>query len=435
MKWKRLVAEILAVCCLTGCMAASEEQVVNSGSEPSAPSVSTSGETTRLTFRYHVSRDAPDHSSVEIYKAVDAFNESNPYNIFVETLWLSDLEAEMQPSVETDLYWDYDLSRKNVAEGEYLDLAPYLNQDSDWKQSFRGGILNQMTVEDGVYGIPLSINYSYLYYDIELFEQAGVNAADIETWQDFLDACRSLKAAEIEPLSSSLDFYYEPELYAAYAVYRFGGREAVEAIGNLDKNATFFQPCFERACALAAQLYEENYVQVNDSLYQSGPAAIFRHHTMYQLSERFDNEAPREDFGVLPFPQVQEPLGTSKQWIGVAENIAVSSKTEHPELAVEFLKYMTSDPVQRALLEEAWQVPAVQAVDYDVEKVPRHIREVIEYTAQEGVETFPPLEWRWGLDIYNVFYSPLDSVVRGEQTPQEAMRSAQEDYQAIRESA
>ena len=102
---------------------------------------------------------------------------------------------------------------------------------------------------------------------------------------------------------------------------------------------------------------------------------------------------------------------------------------------MEFLKYMTSDPVQRALLEEAWQVPAVQAVDYDVEKVPRHIREVIEYTAQEGVETFPPLEWRWGLDIYNVFYSPLDSVVRGEQTPQEAMRSAQEEYQALRKSA
>jgi len=60
--------------------------------------------------------------------------------------------------------------------------------------------VNPLAWEDGtfdgqVYHAALMGNYEVLYYDAEAFDEAGVDAGGLETWDDVLEAARSLKAA------------------------------------------------------------------------------------------------------------------------------------------------------------------------------------------------------------------------------------------------
>ena len=59
--------------------------------------------------------------------------------------------------------------------------------------------------EGKVYGIPVSKEISYIYYNKDLFKKAGLEAPDVayETWDDFYKACDTLKSGIIQgPLGS-----------------------------------------------------------------------------------------------------------------------------------------------------------------------------------------------------------------------------------------
>ena len=61
-----------------------------------------------------------------------------------------------------------------------------------------------VTSSDGkVYGIPVSKEISYIYYNKDLFAEAGLEAPDVayETWDEFFDACDTLKSKNITPVS------------------------------------------------------------------------------------------------------------------------------------------------------------------------------------------------------------------------------------------
>ena len=57
--------------------------------------------------------------------------------------------------------------------------------------------------EGKVYGIPVSKEISYIYYNKDLFKKAGLEAPDVayETWDDFYKACDTLKSKNITPVS------------------------------------------------------------------------------------------------------------------------------------------------------------------------------------------------------------------------------------------
>ena len=58
------------------------------------------------------------------------------------------------------------------------------------------------TVDGKIYGIPVSKEVSYIYYNKDLFEQAGIEAPEVAyaTWDEFFEACDKLKEAGITPI-------------------------------------------------------------------------------------------------------------------------------------------------------------------------------------------------------------------------------------------
>lgn len=86
--------------------------------------------------------------------------------------------------------------------GKVADLTPYLDADPEWKALFDETSLAFNTVDGKVYGIPVSKEISYIYYNKDLFAKAGIEAPEVafETWDEFFEVCDKLLAAGITPI-------------------------------------------------------------------------------------------------------------------------------------------------------------------------------------------------------------------------------------------
>lgn len=86
--------------------------------------------------------------------------------------------------------------------GKIADLTPYFDADPEWRALFDDKSLEFNTVDGKIYGVPVSKEISYIYYNKDLFTQAGLTAPDVAyaTWDEFFKACDTLKEKGITPL-------------------------------------------------------------------------------------------------------------------------------------------------------------------------------------------------------------------------------------------
>ena len=89
-----------------------------------------------------------------------------------------------------------------VENGRLVDVAPYLEEDAEWKGQLMPQGIETFTRDDGkMYKIPPSgLQLAGMYYNKELFAKAGIETFP-ETWDDFWKACDKLKEAGIPALS------------------------------------------------------------------------------------------------------------------------------------------------------------------------------------------------------------------------------------------
>lgn len=89
-----------------------------------------------------------------------------------------------------------------VRSGKVQDLTPFFDEDPEWKAMFDEESLKFNSVDGKIYGVPVSKEISYIYYNKDLFTQAGLQAPDVayETWEEFFAVCDTLKEKGIIPL-------------------------------------------------------------------------------------------------------------------------------------------------------------------------------------------------------------------------------------------
>lgn len=89
-----------------------------------------------------------------------------------------------------------------VRSGKVQDLTPFFDEDPEWKAMFDEESLKFNSVDEKIYGVPVSKEISYIYYNKDLFAQAGLTAPEVayETWEEFFAVCDTLKEKGITPL-------------------------------------------------------------------------------------------------------------------------------------------------------------------------------------------------------------------------------------------
>ena len=241
---------------------------------------------------------------------------------------------------------------------------------ASWESELSPTAIDAFKVDGKVVGVPFEVGEVVFYYNKKLFEKAGVKAEDIKSWDDFLGAVKTLKAAGITPLVVGAGEKWPMHFYYSYLVMRIGGEHAL-ADAKAGKDGGFKNPTFveagKRLQELAAlEPFQPGYLSTkhaeSSGIFGDGKAAMDLMGQWF-LSMQGPNSTSgkgvaAEDIGILSFPVLPGGKGKATDTLGGINGWLVS-KSAPPE-AVDFLKFFSQAKYAKETAEKAAYIPVVK---------------------------------------------------------------------------
>ena len=249
--------------------------------------------------------------------------------------------------------------------GLVKDLTADLAQNG-WGDSFQPGPLSLYKIGDKFYGVPWNAGMVGFWYNKDLFAKAGITAPPA-TWTALLDDVKKLKAANITPIALGEKDKWPGHFYWVYLATRIGGRAAFE--GAYNRTGSFADKPFVEAGARLKELVDLQPFQTgflgadypaHQALMANGQAAMELMGQWAPGADRAvatDVEAYNKSLGFFPFPTVEGGAGDPSDVLGGGDGFAIG-KNAPPE-AIDFVRYLTSLDVQKAMTAANLSVPPV----------------------------------------------------------------------------
>lgn len=249
---------------------------------------------------------------------------------------LNDLEAVADVFLFSSTNLEYFCKEQALAElgGKYLDTV---------NQHYSPTLVKSLTYEDGgVYGVPLTTNTYFMYYDKSVFSEEDIKSLDkmlekgkvsIQLDNGFYNACFFLGAGGT--------FFGEGGMDRASGIkfYSDQGVAMTEYLIDLSKNHNFVSASPEDAI----------------SMMREGTVNAYFCGTWQAAQTK---EILGDNFGVAPLPSVNVN-GTDYQLrpFNSAKGIGVKSTTKYPQVAIELALYLGGYDSEKYHYEKRGYVP------------------------------------------------------------------------------
>lgn len=272
---------------------------------------------------------------------------------------LTKLDAAFQAGDAPDIYMER--GGGELADHVEAGLTKDISEAAAEEVDKIGGSVAGWQVDGKTYALPFSVGVVGFWYNKALFEQAGITEAPV-TQEDFDAAVEKLKAAGIEPVSVGAGDKWPAAHYWYYYALRECSQDVLsDAVTSLD----FSDACFLNAGADLEDLIKTEPFNAGflSTPAQSGPtsasgllatgkvamelAGHWEPGVMQGLTE--DGNGLGENTGWFAFPEVQGGQGEPTAALGGGDAWAVSQ--DAPDAAVDFVKYLLSDEVQKGFAE------------------------------------------------------------------------------------
>jgi multiple sugar transport system substrate-binding protein len=292
-------------------------------------------ETVRVTVAEYSSLTGPYFED-----AAAAFEAANPgTDIQIEVVpWdvlLQKLTTDISAGANADLAiigtrWLVDF----VEEGIAAPLDAYM--DDAFRERFIDVFLSPSVFDGQTFGLPIAASARAMYYNRDLFEQAGL-AGPPDTWEELVEAARAISALEGDIAGFGMQGAgIETDVYFYYAFWAHGG-ELVTADGRSGLDS----PAGVAAATLYKQLIDEGLTQPGvtaftredvQNLFKQGRVGMMM--TAPFLSAQIANEVPDLNYGVAAIPAGPDGLrGT----YGVTDSIIMFANSQAQDTAWAFL--------------------------------------------------------------------------------------------------
>ncbi|NSY19704.1 ABC transporter substrate-binding protein [Neorhizobium sp. AL 9.2.2] len=294
------------------------------------------------------------------------FLENEAFKAKLPTLLQSDAAPDFFYS------WGGGVLRQQSQTGALMDLTEAMNANGgEWAKTYKPAAVAGLTFDEKIYAVPYRMGTVNFFYNKELFAKAGVKADDIKTWDDFLGAVKTLKAAGIAPIAGGGGDKWPLHFYWSFLVMRNGGEEVFEAAKNKEGEG-FMHPSVIKAGEQLAELgklqpFQNGYLGANWpqtlGAFGDGRAAMllgFENTEPNQRKNAGDGKGlAAENIGRFAFPTVEGGAGKATDTLGGLNGWGVT-KNASPA-AVDFLRYLTGQEMERRMASEGMIIPA--AVD------------------------------------------------------------------------
>ena len=310
--------------------------------------------------------------------------------------------------------------------GQVADLTPYFEEDAEWKALFDDTSLEFNTVEGKIYGVPVSKEISYIYYNKELFKQAGIDAPEVAfaSWDEFFAACDKLKEAGITPVGmDSADSGWLTNLWMSALIGTAGdaGNQWMNTMYPTDFNT----PEVEKAAETIQKMFKEyttadavggKYDPMATHFF-NGEVAMFPNGPWMIPDFSQEEKAPEgfyDKVGIMLMP------GNGMEMVPTPGDMVGATEEDKIKAAVAFLKFETTPENQIKALEMTGLQPVSNNLDIPAELTESDplMAEVLEIQNKAEV-TYGQNQAYWYQNTIDTFSTELPELAYGNITPKE----------------
>ncbi|PVD17101.1 hypothetical protein V512_009245 [Mesotoga sp. Brook.08.105.5.1] len=364
------------------------------------------------------------------------FNETNKGAIEVEDLAISfwdywdKIRVSMAAKQEPDVFL-HDLGNVGMraSTGILLDLKPYLLAAGfDPEEVFFEGPLKMCSYEDGIYALPLETDVRLLFYNKDLFRQAGLDPEKPPTtWEELL-----YYAEKLNVLDKNGDYEvvgFNPLYGQSYFwMYVWGkGEDFITEDGDIVVNSPGIIQALEEWVALINELGLEKLLSFGANFgWGAADAFIAGKVAMGIQVGNFIADlamyAPDLDYGIVQIPYPVQNATWSNGF-----SLELSSRSKNIFAAVEFALYLLSDEVQLKLAEGISSLIGNRRAAYQSDLIEdpqwKMQIEALEFTKFRPFILEAPL---W----YETLQVATEEAIYGTKTPDRALNDAQKLIEA-----
>lgn len=235
--------------------------------------------------------------------------------------------AQMKPFVDAKLF---------------APLNDMLDQNG-LKATFQEGLLDFYSFDGNTYALPDGNNIAVVYYNKELFEQAGVKVPT--TYEEMLEVVKTLKDKGITPISiGEKDSWTGSFLFMNMLLRTNGGPGFLQDV--VDKKKTFEDPAFTEAVdafqsLVAAGAFQEGATSFDynagENLFKTGKSAMYFMGTW--ATGGIETSSVNGKVGVFKFPTINGKGDPNEFMLAPGSAFAISADSEHLQETKDFLNY------------------------------------------------------------------------------------------------
>lgn len=402
---------------LSGCGAASTSQPA-SGQSTSTPS----GEKEVLEFYHGYFHDesewAPAKAMRDIYDDFAKQHADGPVEF--KAIPTENLDSVIENKVASGSFPDMiDLAGRSVslsaiAQGLILDMKPYIDQEGLKDQV--GINYTQNDVDGKIYTVHDQLLTLGYWYNEQLLTDAGASLPETWTsWEDFEEAMAKVRAKGGDVYAYGSGQGSARCFNAILGMTPEGQKMINSPLSAETINSKEFEDAFKQVAAMdqangSANASSSSKDGANDwaADFNKGSSAVFFNGVW--AAGGFEDPT---NFKPAVFPS-DVALSSASGGITIAENMSEAKK----ELALEFVKYMTSDEVQAKIFTQVGANPCSTTVDLNklAEGADAKTALLAQACAQaNGAQNIvPTLDAKWGSDIATAIGNKLiESTVSG----------------------
>jgi raffinose/stachyose/melibiose transport system substrate-binding protein len=261
--------------------------------------------------------------------------------------------AQMQPFVDAGLF---------------APLNDMVEQNG-LKDTFQSGILDFYSFNKNIYALPDGNNIGVIYYNKDLFKQAGI--ADIpKTFEEMVADVKILKSKGIQPMAiGEKDSWTGSFLFMNVLLRTNGGPGFLQAV--VDGKKTFADPAFTDAVSSFEDLIQAGAFQegatsfdynAGENLFKTGKAAMY--YMGSWATGGIETSSVNGKVGVFQFPTVKGKGNPDEFMLAPGSAFAISANSKHLKETKDFLNYfMLNFPKEAFAVKGA--VGLAQKVDGD----------------------------------------------------------------------
>lgn len=298
-----------------------------------------------------------------------------------------------------------------ISMGLFADVTDKFNQDfADTEDQFYPGPLSSCKSGDKYYGVPFGSNCLGLFYNKDMFQEAGIEGPPT-TWDEMKDDCQKLTGGSVYGLAVSAikndegSFQYMPWLLSTGENYKTigseGGIKSLQLVKDLVEKGYMSQESINWTQADA----EKQFATGKAAMMLNGPWNI----------ETVQTDAPDMNFGIAEIPKDKEFASV----VG-GENLGII-KGHHEEEGWEFLKFTANNML--VYIDDMGYIPSrkdLAAQDKNVtdNDLMEPFAEILDYASARG----PEAKWP---NISEALYTAEQEVMLNQKSPEDAAKDAQ----------